>query len=61
MDRVLVDPGMVTLIDFKTGSRNSKEHREQIAAYKGILKDIYPGRDCQGILVYVDLCNVETV
>ncbi len=61
MDRVLLDPGLVTVIDFKTGSHKGDEHREQVSSYMQILKEIYPGRECRGILAYVDQCTVVKV
>ena len=64
-DRVVVDPGTVTVIDFKSGR---SENRELIKAYYGqlegyisMLSDIYPGRRVAGILMYPDLKKVETI
>ena len=62
MDRVVLDPEAVTVIDFKTGSeaaemgRSAWEQadREQVATYVRILKEIYPERSVRGVLAYID-------
>ncbi len=61
LDRVLVDAQSITVIDFKTGSQKVGEHHEQVSAYKRILSDIYPGRECRGILAFVDQRTMEAV
>jgi ATP-dependent exoDNAse (exonuclease V) beta subunit len=55
MDRVVVDPGRVTVIDFKTGAEAPAEHEKQLRDYMAILADVYPGREISGIVGYVDL------
>ncbi|MDH4069072.1 MAG: UvrD-helicase domain-containing protein [Ignavibacteria bacterium] len=59
MDRVILDPNAVTVVDFKTGGRPVAEYREQMAIYGGILRDIYPGLTCHTVVAYVDQCRVE--
>ena len=62
MDRVIVDPNAVEVVDFKTGRKEeAKSHREQITKYLQILRDVYPGRKLNGVLAYVDQCAVEKV
>lgn len=53
MDRVIVDPEVVTVMDYKTGDFE-ETHREQILLYMGILRALYPDRDVKGILYYLD-------
>ncbi|HEY6952007.1 MAG TPA: UvrD-helicase domain-containing protein [Bacteroidota bacterium] len=53
MDRVLVDAGVVTVIDYKTGDER-EEYTEQVQTYMGILRDCYPHRAIRGVLAYVD-------
>ena len=56
MDRVVVDPQSVTVVDWKTGVEDDQadEHEEQIANYARILRALYPGRGVRAILAYLD-------
>lgn len=60
MDRVVVDPGSVLVIDYKTGEEQS-EHAEQVREYMETLKEAYPGRKVRGILAYVDRKRLKEV
>jgi ATP-dependent helicase/nuclease subunit A len=60
MDRVVVDPGVVTVIDYKTGEEKP-EYMEQVLKYIKILRGYYVGRDVRGLLVYIDQKSVRTV
>ncbi|NWF92961.1 MAG: UvrD-helicase domain-containing protein [Syntrophaceae bacterium] len=63
MDRVILDQDRVSVIDYKTGydRRGEKEHISQIRDYIRILKEIYPGREVEGIVAYVDLKEISRV
>ena len=69
MDRVVIDPAAVTVIDFKTGAGAAvpgqaeweRVDREQVAAYVRILKDIFPEKSVQGILAHIDKNRWEPV
>jgi len=76
MDRVVVDPDAVHIIDYKTGAeeaggadsgrdgvraRLEESDREQVRAYIRIVRDIFPGRPVRGILAYVDRRKWETL
>ncbi len=63
MDRVVIDPDKITVLDFKTGAEGLSEekYRAQLKKYMRIAKDIYPGRRIEGRLVYVDLGEIRTV
>jgi ATP-dependent exoDNAse (exonuclease V) beta subunit len=55
IDRLIVDPDNITIVDFKTGARkNEEEYRSQVLQYMGICKELYPGRVIRGMLAYVD-------
>jgi ATP-dependent exoDNAse (exonuclease V) beta subunit len=60
MDRVVVDPVVVTVVDFKTGDEQ-ETYSEQVHAYMNILRDIYPGHSIRGYLAYVDRNVVREV
>jgi ATP-dependent helicase/nuclease subunit A len=59
VDRLLVEPGRVRLVDFKTGSRVPASaadiplgHRLQMEAYRDALAVIFPGRTVEAALLY---------
>lgn len=60
MDRVIVDPAVVTVVDYKTGDEQ-EEYANQVRTYMNILHDIYPGRLVRGVLAYVDRDVVKEV
>lgn len=60
MDRVVVDPATVTVIDYKTGEEKP-DYTEQVLKYMKILRSYYAGRFVRGLLVYIDQKLVRTV
>jgi ATP-dependent helicase/nuclease subunit A len=58
VDRLLVEEGRVSVIDFKTGkvpagaSAIPASHRAQMAAYSEALAVIFPGRTIRAALLY---------
>ncbi|OPY00966.1 MAG: ATP-dependent helicase/nuclease subunit A [Syntrophorhabdus sp. PtaB.Bin184] len=54
MDRVIVRPGLVEVIDYKTGEIRSDSHVEQVRRYGRLLAETYPERDVRGFLLYLD-------
>ena len=54
MDRIVVDPDRVTVIDFKTGEEEPEKHEEQLRGYIRICADLYPGREVAAVIAYVD-------
>ena len=54
MDRVVLDPQGVTVIDWKTGAENPAENEAQLADYARILSAIFPGKPVGALLAYVD-------
>jgi len=64
MDRVIIDPERVTVIDFKTGTPTEEDlekYRTQIMVYMDILRGIYTQKEVKGILVFLDLCRIYEV
>jgi ATP-dependent exoDNAse (exonuclease V) beta subunit len=63
MDRVVVDPGCVTVVDWKTGAEGdpAAEHEEQVRGYLALLAGVYPGRRREGLLAYVDRAELRRV
>jgi len=63
MDRVVIDPDRVTVLDFKTGAEGwaEEKYRAQMRKYMKIVRDIYPGRQLEGRIVYIDLGEIRTL
>jgi ATP-dependent helicase/nuclease subunit A len=62
MDRVVIDPDKVTILDFKTGEAGAEEkYRIQMKKYMRIARDIYPDRPVEGRIVYIDLGEIRTL
>lgn len=61
MDRVIIDPSEITVIDYKTGKDKEvfEKHRAQMRNYMRILGEVYPGKAIRGIIAFVDLGEVE--
>ncbi len=58
VDRLLVEPHRVSVIDFKTGKVPDSEsaipasHKAQMSAYSEALRVIFPGREVRAALLY---------
>jgi len=63
MDRVVIDPDRVTILDFKTGGEGwaDEKYRAQMRKYMKIAKDIYSGRRLEGRIVYIDFGEIRTL
>jgi ATP-dependent helicase/nuclease subunit A len=63
MDRLVVDPDRVLLLDWKTGREEigSPEQETQVRAYVAILRQVYPGRTIEALLVQLDERTTRSV
>jgi ATP-dependent exoDNAse (exonuclease V) beta subunit len=63
MDRVIFEKDQVSVIDYKTGTNKEaeKEYISQLKNYIRILKEIYPGKNIEGVIAYVDLNEIKKV
>ena len=63
MDRVIFAEDRVSVIDYKTGidKEAEKEHISQLKNYIRILKEIYPEKNIEGVIAYVDLKEIRKV
>lgn len=63
MDRVILEEGRVSVIDYKTGTDKEaeKEYVSQLKNYIRILKEIYPDKTIEGVIAYVDLKEIRRV
>ncbi|MCX7995692.1 MAG: UvrD-helicase domain-containing protein [candidate division WOR-3 bacterium] len=53
IDRILIEPEKITVIDFKTGTEKP-EYTHQMKVYKKGVEAIYPGKKINTILVYLE-------
>lgn len=61
VDRVIEEPGRITVVDWKTGGRNLEKHEKQVMKYCSLLSEIYTESAIEGYIVYVDELSVERV
>ncbi|MGB9764473.1 MAG: UvrD-helicase domain-containing protein [Candidatus Saccharicenans sp.] len=65
VDRVVIDPELVTIIDFKTSYPEAPEiieqYKKQVINYRNILKEIYPHHTIKAILMYLDRGYLEEI
>jgi ATP-dependent helicase/nuclease subunit A len=61
IDRAIVDPGRVIVLDFKTGAGGGEEDvdreakdRAQMDGYLRAAREIFPDREVSGVLAYID-------
>jgi ATP-dependent exoDNAse (exonuclease V) beta subunit len=63
VDRIIIDPDRVFIIEYKTGGERESEgqHLAQMRNYLRIAGDLYPDRSVEGIIGYVDLKKTRYV
>jgi ATP-dependent helicase/nuclease subunit A len=61
LDRLQAGPEEVLVIDFKTGTIKSGDYDGQVREYMAAVAPLYPGRNCRGFLLYIDLGEVREV
>ena len=61
-DRIVVDPTKVWAVDFKTGGvEHEADYVGQVRNYMAMMKDIYPGKDVEGVIAYVDMKQAKKI
>ena len=62
MDRVVVDPEKVVVVDFKTGKTEHEEsYRMQLQTYARLVGECLPEKQVEAYLAYVDRCEIRRV
>ncbi|MEK7845896.1 MAG: 3'-5' exonuclease, partial [Nitrospinota bacterium] len=69
MDRLVIDPERITVIDFKTGEElpfpdkelPGQAYRKQIKKYMKLLEKLYPQKECKGYLAFIEAKLIEEV
>jgi ATP-dependent exoDNAse (exonuclease V) beta subunit len=54
LDRLIVRPDAVDIIDYKTGERHSAQHTEQVNRYGDLVAEIFPGKEVRKYILYVE-------
>ncbi len=54
VDRIVVRPASVDVIDYKTGQARSAGHIDQVTRYGKLVAQIYPDREVKKFLLYID-------
>ncbi len=60
VDRLVVDPDVVTVVEFKTGSP-AEAHQSQLRRYLSVVRTLYPDRSIQGCLLYLDTGQEQVI
>ncbi len=69
MDRLVIDPERITVIDFKSGEELplpdkdilGQAYRKQVKKYMKLLEKLYPQKECKGYLAFIEAKIVEEV
>jgi ATP-dependent helicase/nuclease subunit A len=63
MDRLVVDPDRVLVLDWKTGEEEigTPQQEAQVRAYADILRQVFPGRAVEAKLVHLDRGETRSV
>jgi len=63
IDRIVVDPDKISIIEYKTGGDRESEnsHLAQMLNYLRLARGLYPGRTVEGFVGYVDLGKTRFV
>jgi len=61
IDRLIESSGEIMVVDYKSSKDEAKRGHEQVSEYIRIVKDVYPGSDVKGFLIYLDDLSVDEV
>ncbi|MCK5213773.1 MAG: UvrD-helicase domain-containing protein [Candidatus Omnitrophica bacterium] len=61
VDRLVVKKDVVWVIDYKSAEDPLGRQKEQIEEYCAILKEVYPKRNVEGYLVYLDSLKLDKI
>ncbi|MBP7216208.1 MAG: UvrD-helicase domain-containing protein [Candidatus Omnitrophica bacterium] len=61
IDRLIVKPKEVVIIDYKSTKEGSQDYRAQVQEYMQIMKSLFPKRAVKGAVVFLDDLSVEEI
>jgi hypothetical protein len=54
LDRLIVRPDVIEIVDYKTGASHLPHHAEQVTRYGSLVSDIYPDKEIRKYLLYIE-------
>jgi ATP-dependent exoDNAse (exonuclease V) beta subunit len=61
IDRLIVHPDVVWVIDYKTSRLGQELHRKQILEYMNLVNTFYPKHKVEGFIIYLDDLSVDSL
>lgn len=61
IDRLILSEKEAVVVDYKASVQNRQKSAEQVLEYKGIVRDIYPGRRVKAFILYLDTLELEEI
>ncbi len=61
IDRLIIKPKEVLIVDYKTKNDPRPSQKEQIDEYKTIIKDLCPGKKVEGYLIFIEDRIIEMI
>ncbi len=61
IDRLMIYNDKIKIIDYKTGEEYKEKHYQQIIEYKNIIREIYPDKNIECYLLYIDEQKIREV
>ncbi|MCX8031683.1 MAG: PD-(D/E)XK nuclease family protein [Thermodesulfovibrionales bacterium] len=63
MDRVIIDPERVAIIEYKTGSdrKAQEKHILQVKNYARLLQEIFPKKELSTLIAYIDMKDTVSI
>ncbi len=60
IDRLILEGKKAVILEYKTGEAEPS-HQEQVKEYIGIIKEVYPQREVEAYILYIDKGNISSV
>ncbi len=54
LDRLIVRPDVIEVVDYKTGGSHLPQHAEQVATYAGLVSALYPAKEVRKYILYIE-------
>ena len=61
IDRLIVKEKETWIVDYKSSGDEAVDYKEQLDAYKGVIKEIYPGKTVKCFIVFLEESKVEEI
>lgn len=54
LDRLIVRPDVIEIVDYKTGGTHLPQHAEQVTRYAGLVSALYPDKEVRKYILYIE-------